>query len=224
MRILVIEDELKVAKFISRGLREIGYSVEIFHDGESGEAEALTGQYDLIILDIMLPKKDGYQILSAIRGSDIQSKVLMLSALDQTPSKIKGLNLGADDYLTKPFDFEELMARINALLRRGGYEDRETFSVADLVLDNKAFTVERQGQRIDLTQREFVLLKYLLEHKGEVVTRTMIAQNVWNLGMEASTNVIDVYINYLRRKIDDGFELRLIRTIRGRGYVIGEGE
>lgn len=224
MRILILEDELKVANFISRGLREAGYAVDVHSDGVSGEKAALSAEYDLIILDIMLPGRDGYQVLAALREADIQSRVIMLSALDQTTNKIKGLNLGADDYLTKPFDFEELMARINALLRRGGYEERETLSVADLVLDTRAFTVERAGQRIELTQREFVLLKYLLEHKGEVVTRTMIAQNVWNLGMEAGTNVIDVYINYLRRKIDDNFEPRLIRTVRGRGYVVGEEE
>ena len=222
VRILLLEDEGKVANFISRGLRERGHSVTVQPDGVSGEKEARSNAYDLIILDIMLPGKDGYQVLAALREAGIQSKVIMLSSLDQTTNKIKGLNLGADDYLTKPFDFDELMARITALLRRGNYEERETLSVADLVLDNRTFTVERAGQRIELTQREFVLLKYLLEHKGEVVTRTMIAQNVWNLGMEASTNVIDVYINYLRRKIDDTFEPRLIRTVRGRGYMVGE--
>lgn len=222
MRILLVEDEIKVANFVSRGLREAGYTVDICHDGEQGEDHALAGGYDLVILDVMLPGRDGYQILSTLRDKNIQSKVLMLTALDQTPSKVKGLHLGADDYLTKPFDFEELKARISALLRRGAYEDRENLSVADLQFDSRSMSVVRAGTRIDLTQREFVLLKYLLEHKGEVVTRTMIAQNVWNLGMEAGTNVIDVYINYLRRKIDDGYDVRLIQTIRGRGYMIGD--
>jgi two-component system, OmpR family, copper resistance phosphate regulon response regulator CusR len=224
MRILVIEDEKKVAKFISRGLREAGYSVDVCHDGSEGRALAVSGGYGLIILDIMLPGHDGYQILAELRRLEIASKVLLLSALDQTQNKIKGLNLGADDYLTKPFDFEELLARINALLRRGNYEAREQLAVADLVLDNRGLTVERGGRRIELTQREFLLLKYLLEHKHEVVTRTMIAQNVWNLGLESSTNVIDVYINYLRRKIDDGFETKLIQTVRGRGYILGDAE
>lgn len=224
MRILVIEDEKKVANFISRGLREAGYSVDVCHDGSEGRALAVSGGYGLIILDIMLPGHDGYQILAELRRLEIASKVLLLSALDQTQNKIKGLYLGADDYLTKPFDFEELLARINALLRRGNYEAREQLAVADLVLDSRGLTVERGGRRIELTQREFLLLKYLLEHKHEVVTRTMIAQNVWNLGLESGTNVIDVYINYLRRKIDDGFETKLIQTVRGRGYILGDAE
>lgn len=224
MKILVIEDEKKVASFVSRGLREAGYSVDVSHDGTEGRALAVSGGYELIILDIMLPGLDGYQILAELRSLEIASKVLLLSALDQTQNKIKGLNLGADDYLTKPFDFEELLARINALLRRGNYEAREQLTVADLVLDNRGLTVERGGRRIELTQREFLLLKYLLEHKHEVVTRTMIAQNVWNLGLESGTNVIDVYINYLRRKIDDGFETKLIQTVRGRGYILGDAE
>jgi two-component system copper resistance phosphate regulon response regulator CusR len=222
MRILVIEDEIKVAKFISRGLEEFGYGVDIEHDGESGLSRAQAGTYDLVILDVMLPGRNGYEVLSTLREAGLQAKVLMLTALDQTPSKVKGLNLGADDYLTKPFDFEELMARINALLRRGVYEERETLTAADLQLDSRSMAVERAGMRIELTLREFALLRYLLEHKGEVVTRTMIAQNVWNMGMEAGTNVIDVYINYLRRKIDDGYDVRLIQTIRGRGYMIGD--
>ncbi len=224
MLILVVEDEIKVANFISRGLREIGHSVDIYHDGVSGEQQALSNKYDLVILDVMLPGKDGFQILSSIRKQGIASKVLMLSALDQTQSKIKGLNLGADDYLTKPFELEQLCERMNALLRRGVYEERDQYAIADLVLHASSFTVERSGQRIALTQREFVLLQFLLEHKNEVVTRTMIAQNVWNAGLESNTNVIDVYINYLRRKIDDRFEQKLIRTVRGRGYIISETE
>ena len=222
MRILVVEDEIKVANFIARGLRELGFVVDVETDGGSGEQRARDGQYDLLVLDVMLPGRDGYDILSSVRQAGTQSKVLMLSALDQTQHKVKGLNLGADDYLTKPFEFDELKARVNALLRRGTYETHDVLMIADLQLDTKSLSVERSGKRIELTQREFVLLKFLLEHKGEVVTRTMIAQHVWNMGVESSTNVIDVYINYLRRKIDDGFASSLIRTVRGSGYVIGE--
>ena len=172
----------------------------------------------------MLPGRDGFQVLEAVREARLEARVLMLTALDQTQNKVKGLNLGSDDYLTKPFDFEELLARVNALLRRGNYDADEELQAADLVLDIKSMTVMRGDTRIELTHREFMLLKFLLENKNEVVTRTMIAQHVWNLGLESSTNVIDVYINYLRRKIDEGQEYKLIQTIRGRGYMLSDME
>lgn len=224
MRVLIVEDEIKVADFISRGLRESGYAVDVAYDGEEGLSLALQGNYDLLILDVMLPGRDGFQILEAIRRVALEVRVLMLTALDQTQNKVKGLNLGSDDYLTKPFEFDELLARVNALLRRGNYDADEELKAADLVLDTKSMMVTRGRARIELTNREFMLLKFLLENKNEVVTRTMIAQHVWNLGLESNTNVIDVYINYLRRKIDAGQQHKLIQTIRGRGYMLTDVE
>ncbi len=220
MNVLVIEDEKKVADFIAKGLQEAGFLVHIATSAGASERLISKHVYDVIILDIMLPDKDGFTVLQSLREHGIDAKVLMLTALDQLENKVRGLNLGADDYLTKPFDFEELSARINALLRRGRYEQKEVLTAGDIVLDKTAQRVTRAGKLIELTHREFMLLEYLLLHKNEVVTRTMIAQHVWNLGFETGTNVIDVYINYLRRKIDYGFSTRLIRTIRNRGYML----
>ncbi len=222
MRILVIEDEKKVADFISRGLSEAGHAVSAAYDGIDGLEHARASEHDLIILDVMLPGLDGFDVLETLRNQGCTSRILLLTALEQTQSKIKGLNLGADDYLTKPFDFEELLARINALFRRGSDLPRDQYSVADLTLDIHTQVVHRHGKRIDLTHREFMLLRFLFEHREQVVTRTMIARQVWNLGYEAATNVIDVYINYLRRKIDDGCDVKLIQTVRGQGYRFGE--
>lgn len=222
MRILIIEDEKKVADFISRGLTEAGNLADVAYNGGSGIERALNGTYDLIILDIMLPDMDGFEILEQLRGAGNDARVLLLTALDQTPQKIRGLNLGADDYLTKPFDFQELLARVHALLRRGREAARSTYAIADLSMDTASQIVLRNGRRVDLTHREFMLLRFLIEHRDEVVTRTMIAQHVWNLSYEADTNVIDVYINYLRRKIDDAAALKLIHTIRGQGYMLTE--
>lgn len=220
MNVLVIEDESKVADFIAKGLQEIGFSVHVATSAASGERLISEHVYDVIILDIMLPDKDGFSVLQSVREKGVDAKVLMLTALDQLENKVRGLNLGADDYLTKPFDFEELSARINALLRRGRYEEKEVLTAGDIVLERNTQKVTRAGKLIELTRREFMLLEYLLLHKNEVVTRTMIAQHVWNLGFETGTNVIDVYINYLRRKIDYGFSTRLIRTVRNRGYML----
>lgn len=222
MRILIIEDEKKVADFIARGLSEAGHAVQAAYDGIEGLQQAQSSEHDLIILDVMLPGLDGFDVLETLRNNGCTSRILLLTALEQTQSKIKGLNLGADDYLTKPFDFEELLARINALFRRGSDLPRDQYFVADLTLDIHTQAVHRSGKRIDLTHREFMLLRFLFEHRDQVVTRTMIARQVWNLGYEAGTNVIDVYINYLRRKIDDGCDVKLIQTVRGQGYRFGE--
>jgi len=224
MNILIIEDEPKVADFIAKGMREAGFTVDVVYEGIQGQKKVLHGNYDLIILDAMLPELDGFQILETIRSAGIPSKVLMLTALGQTASKIIGLNLGADDYMTKPFDFDELHARIHALMRRGKYETTDELRSADLVLYKKRQRVNRAGNDIDLTNREFTLLQFLLEHKNEIVTRTMIAQHVWNLRFETGTNVIDVYIAYLRRKIDFNFDQKLLYTIRGRGYMLQDPE
>jgi two-component system, OmpR family, copper resistance phosphate regulon response regulator CusR len=170
----------------------------------------------------MLPGIDGFRILECLRAAQPDTRVLMLSALDNTRNKIEGLNLGADDYLTKPFDFDELRARIHALSRRGRIEQCDHYEISDLIVNTRTQHVERAGKRIELSAREFMLLKFLLEHKDEIVTRTMIAQHVWNPGFEGETNIIDVYINYLRRKPGDGEGNRLIHTIRGRGYMLSE--
>jgi heavy metal response regulator len=222
MRILVVEDERKVADFVSRGLSEAGHAVDVEYDGLQGLRRAGSESYDLIILDVMLPGMDGFDILEQLRSEGCPSRVLLLTALEQTQDKIRGLNLGADDYLTKPFDFEELIARINALLRRGVQVQHDRYEVGDLALDIRTQVVTRGGRRIELTHREFMLLRYLFENRDQVITRTMIARQVWNLGYETGTNVIDVYINYLRRKIDDGFDRKLIQTVRGQGYRFGD--
>lgn len=222
MNILIIEDERKVAEFISKGLREFQHTVDVAFDGVAGEAMANRGRYDLIILDLMLPQKNGYHVLTDLRKKNHDVKILLLSALDQVEDKIRGLKLGADDYLTKPFDFDELLARIEAILRRGNYESHDVLVAHDLTFDRTTQTVVRSGKRIELTAREYRLLEFLLLHKNEVVTRTMIAQHVWNFGFDTNTNVINVYINYLRRKVDEGFSPPLIHTIRSRGYRILE--
>ncbi|MCZ7557203.1 MAG: response regulator transcription factor [Bacteroidia bacterium] len=222
MRILIIEDERKVADFVSRGLSEAGHAVHVVYDGPKGLERARADNYDLLILDVMLPGMDGFEILEQLRSEGSPSRILLLTALEQTQDKIRGLNLGADDYLTKPFDFEELIARVNALLRRGNQVQQDRYEVADLTLDIRTQVVIRADRRIDLTHREFMLLRYLFEHRDQVISRAMIGRQVWNLGYETGTNVIDVYINYLRRKIDDGFEHKLIQTVRGQGYRFGD--
>ena len=220
MRILVVEDEKKVAKFLQQGLEEEHYAVDVAHDGERGEFLASNEQYDLIILDIMLPKKDGLAVLKSLRGKKINAPILMLTAKNAINDKVDGLDSGADDYMTKPFAFEELLARARSLLRRGGSEKSAALKIADLQLDTISHKAQRAGKNIDLTAKEYALLEYFLRNKNRVLTRTLIAEHIWNYNFDTGTNVIEVYVNHLRSKIDDGYTKKLIQTVRGVGYVL----
>jgi len=220
MRILVVEDEKKVASFIKRGLEEEYYAVDVAHDGEEALYLAGTNDYDVIILDILLPKVDGLQVLDQIRTQGHTVPVLMLTAKDSVHDIVKGLDTGCDDYLTKPFAFAELLARVRALLRRKEREPVTALAVADLHLDLTTHTVTRREIQIDLTAKEFALLEYLVRNANRVVTRTMIAEHVWNYDFDPMTNVIDVYVNHLRKKIDQDSDRKLIHTIRGAGYMV----
>ena len=222
MRILLAEDELKVASFIQRGLEAEHYVVDVVHDGEAAVARALRGDYDLLILDVMLPKRDGLAVLKEIRTHQSALPVLLLTARDAVADKVAGLDSGADDYLTKPFAFEELVARVRALLRRGGPAAPAVLQLADLRLDPVTREVTRAGQRIDLTAREYALLEFFLRRAGQVMSRAVIAHHVWGIDFDTFTNVIDVYVNYLRKKIDADFEPKLLHTVRGVGYVLKE--
>jgi len=220
MRILVVEDEKKIADFIKRGLKEEGYAVDSAYDGEQGLFLAKTNDYDLILLDLMLPKLDGHGLFKAIRKDKILTPVIMLTAKDAVKDKVTGLDSGADDYITKPFAFEELLARIRAVLRKKDGPGSALLKVDDLELNLTAHKATRAGKEIELTSKEYSLLEYLMRNAGSIVTRTMISEHVWDINFDTFTNVIDVYINYLRNKIDTGHKNKLIHTIRGRGYVL----
>ncbi len=220
MRILVIEDELKVGSFIRRALEEESAGVDLCTDGGQGLEWALGGGYDVIVLDLMLPGLPGLEILKQIRKEGLQTPVLVLTARSHVDQKVQGLDAGADDYLTKPFAIEELLARVRVLLRRGSGEAKGVLQVEDLVLNPASREVTRAGRRIELTAKEYALLEYLMRNAGRVLTRPMIAEHVWNLDFDTFTNVIDVYVNYLRNKIEKGQEPKLIHTVRGSGYVL----
>jgi len=222
MRILVVEDERKVAAFVRQGLVEEGHAVEVVADGE-GALDAVTAgpAYDLIILDVMLPKRDGLTVLKTLRGRHVQTPVLLLTARDGVADKVAGLDLGADDYLTKPFAFEEFLARVRALLRRSPGRPEPLLRVADLCLDPATRAVTRGGRRISLTAREHALLEYFMRNAGRVLTRPMITQHVWGMDFDPESNIIDVYVGYVRRKIDAEGEPRLLQTVRGAGYMLG---
>lgn len=220
MRILVIEDDKKIAEFIRRGLREELYAVEVANSGENGYFLASTGEYDLIILDLMLPEMDGITICKKIREEKNPIPILIITAKDAVKDKVAGLDSGANDYLTKPFAFEELLARIRALLRKTDNQGSVKLQVADLAIDLLSHKVTRGGKELLLTTKEYSLLEYLMRNSGSVVTRTMISEHVWSINFDTLTNVIDVYINYLRNKIDGGFSRKLIHTVRGRGYIL----
>jgi heavy metal response regulator len=222
MRILLVEDEERIASFIARGLKESHYIVDIAKDGEKGLFMAEINEYDLLILDIMLPGKDGISICRELRSKGRNLPILMLSAKDTTDDKVKGLNFGADDYLAKPFAFKELLARVQALLRRRTPSRGTILKVADLELNQLTHKVMRQGKEIVLTSKEYILLEYLMLNPGKVITRTMISEHAWHEDFDSFTNVIDVFMNYLRNKIDKGFKKRLIHTIRGSGYCLKE--
>lgn len=222
MRILIVEDEKKVAGFIKKGLEEETYAVDVAYDGEEGLYLGTEGQYDLIILDIMLPKVDGLEILSQLRAQGNDVPILLLTAKDAIDDRVTGLNKGADDYLTKPFAFSELLARVRVLLRRGKAEVKTTLQIADLTLDLVGHKVDRGGDEIELTGKEYSLLEYFMRNQDKVLTRTMIAEHVWDYNFDTFTNVIDVYINHLRKKIDKGRQNKLLHTLRGVGYIMKE--
>jgi two-component system copper resistance phosphate regulon response regulator CusR len=222
MRLLLVEDDDKVASFVRRGLVQEGFSVDLSRDGSDAFHQVLHEAYDVMVLDILIPFMDGFEVLGQIRKRGCQVPVLVLSAKDGVEDRIRGLNEGADDYLVKPFSFDELTARIRALLRRRSSVEQSVVRVGDLEMDLAARRVTRSGARINLTPKEFALLEYLVRHRGTVVTRTMIAEHVWDQHFDSFTNVIDVYIRYLRSKIDDVFPTKLIHTVRGVGYVFSE--
>ncbi|MDB6039908.1 MAG: czcR [Verrucomicrobiales bacterium] len=218
MRILIVEDECKTAAYLFKGLSENGFSVDTATQGEDGLHRALTQEYDLIVLDVMLPGRDGWTILGEIRKAGKQVPVLFLTARDAVADRVKGLELGADDYLVKPFAFSELLARVRSILRRGPTRQPETLQVADLDLDLIRHRATRRGQRLDLTPKEFALLSLMARRKGEVLSRTLIAEQVWQMNFDSDTNVVDVAVRRLRRKVDDPYASKLIQTVRGMGY------
>ena len=222
MRILVVEDEKKVARFIQQGLEEEHYTVDVANEGEEGEALAVKGSYDLLILDIMLPGKSGVEITRSVRAMGLSVSILMLTAKTATEDKVAGLDSGADDYLTKPFAFAELLARVRSLLRRGAAEKTTTLAISDLVLDTVTHRAQRGGKTIELTMKEYALLEFFMRNKERVLSRTIISEHIWDYNFDTGTNLIDVYVNHLRNKVDVGFPRRLIHTVRGVGYVMKE--
>ena len=224
MRILVVEDEKKLAGFIKRALVEDSHAVDVAGDGDEGSYMAGSQSYDLVILDILLPKKDGLSILRELRDGKKTTPVLILSARGQVKDRVKGLDLGADDYLAKPFSLDELRARVRALLRRGSEAGTSTLKIADLTMDLLRREVRRGGEEIRLTPREYALLEYLMRHPNRVLTRTSIAEHVWDYSFDWQSNVVDVFVNYLRRKLEGEGRPKLIHTIRGVGYMIKEPE
>jgi two-component system copper resistance phosphate regulon response regulator CusR len=220
MRILVIEDEKKTAAFLAKGLGEAGFNVETAADGETGLQLALASSFDLFIVDVMLPQKDGWSVVADLRSAGVKAPVLFLTARDNVEDRVKGLELGADDYLVKPFAFAELLARLRSLLRRAPVREDPEVRIADLEIDGVRHRAVRQGIPLNLTPKEFLLLAHLARSAGEVVSRAEIAEHVWDIGFTTDTNVVDVVVRRLRAKVDDPFETKLIHTIRGVGYVL----
>jgi two-component system copper resistance phosphate regulon response regulator CusR len=220
MRILLIEDEKKIAASLAKGLRESGYNVEVTHDGETGLALARKNYFDLLIVDVMLPKKDGWTVVAELRKSGLPTPILFLTARDSIPDRVKGLELGADDYLVKPFAFSELKARVRTLLRRLPAEGPERSRIGDLELDSRRHRATRAGEPLHLTAKEFLLLAQLVRSAGEVISRSAIAEHLWDINFKTETNVVDVIVRRLRSKVDDPFPKKLIHTVRGTGYVL----
>ncbi len=224
MKVLVVEDEQKVANFLQKGLKEEQFVVDVAYDGLEGESLALANEYDLILLDVMLPGKDGVMVLESLRARKIETPVIMLTAKDMVVDKLKGFEAGCDDYIPKPFSFEELLARVRAVLRRRSGASGNVLNFADLTLDLISHKVIRGGKEIELTVKEYALMEYLMRNPNRVLTRTMITQQVWDYNFDSFTNVIDVYVNYLRNKVDRDFPQKLIHTVRGVGYILKESD
>jgi two-component system, OmpR family, response regulator len=224
VRVLVVEDHARMAAVISRGLREEGYAVDVAASGEDGTWLAAENEYDAIVLDVMLPGIDGFEACRRLRDAGRWAPVLMLTARDAVEDRIRGLDSGADDYLTKPFSFAELLARIRALLRRGAAERPPALQVGDLTLDPARRVVERRGVRVDLTAKEFALLEFFLRHPDEVLSRSRIIEHVWDFAFEGDSNIVDVYVRYLREKVDRPFGVASIETVRGAGYRLRAGD
>ena len=223
MKILLVEDDKSIARFVEKGLLENSFSVDVAFDGEDGLFLATHRNYELIVLDILLPKMDGRELLKRLRKMEIQTPVIFLTAKDTERDIVQGLNLGADDYLTKPFSFNELLARIRALLRRGrGVSFPSTLQVANLILDAEGHRAFRDKIKIELTPKEYALLEFFMRHPGQIVTRTMVAEKIWDYHFDTGTNVIEVHIFHLRNKIDKDFEPKLLHTVKGVGYVLEE--
>lgn len=220
MKILVVEDERKTAAFLKKGLEENGFAIDVATDGETGVSLIQQSEYDLIVLDVMLPKLDGWSVLKEIRQQRNQTPVLFLTARDAVPDRVHGLELGADDYITKPFAFSELLARIRTILRRGPARQAATLQVADLEIDVQRHKAVRQGRTLDLTPKEFLLLSLLARRTGSAISRTLIAEQVWGINFDSGTNIVDVHMHRLRSKVDDPFEIKLIHTVRGIGYIL----
>jgi two-component system, OmpR family, copper resistance phosphate regulon response regulator CusR len=220
MKILIAEDEPKTGAYLKQGLSEAGFVVDLARDGTDALHCGTTGDYDLVVLDVMLPGLDGWRVLQGLRKAGKDMPVLFLTARDKVDDRVKGLELGADDYLVKPFDFTELLARVRTLLRRGAPRETATLKVADLELDLLRRRATRSGRRIDLTAKEFALLELFLRHKGEILPRLLLASQVWDMNFDSDTNVVEVAVWRLRSKIDDDFDVKLIRTVRGMGYVL----
>ncbi len=222
MRVLVVEDEPGIAQFIRQGLSEAGYAVDVAHDGHEGLDYAFVAEYDVLVLDILLPKLDGLRVLRVLRDRGVKTPVLLLTAKDTVEDRVRGLDVGADDYLVKPFAFPELVARLRALLRRPPLQMDPILHLGDLTMDTARREVRRGGRLIELSPREFTLLAYLMRHPRQVLTRTQITEHVWNFDFFSDSNVVDVYIGYLRRKIDRGFDRPLLHTVRGVGYRLSD--
>ncbi|MCX5792814.1 MAG: response regulator transcription factor [Elusimicrobia bacterium] len=220
MRVLIAEDEKKIADFIKRGLKEEGYAADVTHSGDEALMLAEDNPYDLLLLDVMLPGLDGVTVCSRLRAAGFAAPILMLTARDRVEDKVKGLDSGANDYLTKPFAFEELLARIRALLRARPEAPSTMLKAGDIALDLAAHKARLAGRELDLSAKEFSLLEYLVRNKDRIVTRTMIAEHVWDINFDTGTNVIDVYINYLRRKLEKSPARKVIHTVRGKGYIL----
>ena len=220
MRVLLIEDEKKTVAFLAKGLREAGFTVDVGRDGEKGLELARATRHDLLIVDVMLPRKDGWAVVTELRGEGLHTPILFLTARDSVRDRVKGLELGADDYLIKPFAFAELLARVRSILRRSPTRQEEQLRIEDLDIDTRRHKAVRGGVPLNLTAKEFLLLAHLVRSAGEVVSRTEIVEHVWDINFETETNVVDVMVRRLRAKVDDPFKVRLIHTMRGAGYVL----
>ncbi len=221
MRILLVEDESKVARFIQQGLQAEGYEVDIAADGKTGEKKAQTESFDLILLDVLLPKKNGFDVLQTLRKEKVRTPIVMLTARGTTEDIVSGLDLGADDYLTKPFVFNELLARVRSHLRRGS-QNKTVLKLGDLQLDTVTHKATRAGTAIELTTREYALLEFFLRNPGILLTRSQLAKEIWGFDFDPGTNIVDVYVNHLRKKVDSSFGIKLIHTERGKGYYCSE--